>query len=382
MRRRTALLGRMQPRLVLLVDALEVGQGDARDLLVAGALQEALVAGLGVGAQVDEAVGHQPRQRRHDGVEPRVVDVDLHVAHPPRLVDGAHEDHAVGEDGALEEAEGLHAGAAVAAARVLLLHEPRDEHVVLEGVRVARGVRVEGVQDVEVGVAHLLPLVDGLGHDLDDVLQLDAVGDALEEGGLAHGDVALHAEGQVAPRPPAPALLRALARRLHRQQVVHDQPRVPAVHDAHVLAQELHHLLPLAVDVLVVEALLQVLHRGEALLMQQLLVARPDAGHLEQLLAGEAAALRGGHSKPPRSPPPRAPLLRLLWRAPARELPTARGAQRGAWLMRRVAAGARLEAKGPTVLLLLLVRGRGAAAPPSRRAGERRRRQPRRRRRG
>eukprot|EP00958_Prasinococcus_capsulatus_P022783 scaffold3254_cov273-Prasinococcus_capsulatus_cf.AAC.6 len=59
-------------------------------------------------------------------------------------------------------------------------------------------------------------------------LQLDAVGDALEEGGLAHGDVALHAEGQVAPRPPAPALLRALARRLHRQQVVHDQPRVPA----------------------------------------------------------------------------------------------------------------------------------------------------------
>eukprot|EP00958_Prasinococcus_capsulatus_P022784 scaffold3254_cov273-Prasinococcus_capsulatus_cf.AAC.7 len=123
-------------------------------------------------------------------------------------------------------------------------------------------------------------------------------------------------------------------------------------------------------------------HRGEALLMQQLLVARPDAGHLEQLLAGEAAALRGGHSKPPRSPPPRAPLLRLLWRAPARELPTARGAQRGAWLMRRVAAGARLEAKGPTILLLLLVRGRGAAAPPSRRAGERRRRQPRRRRRG
>eukprot|EP00958_Prasinococcus_capsulatus_P022782 scaffold3254_cov273-Prasinococcus_capsulatus_cf.AAC.5 len=171
---RSAVNGQRAPRSSAGARAphLEVGQGDARDLLVAGALQEALVAGLGVGAQVDEAVGHQPRQRRHDGVEPRVVDVDLHVAHPPRLppaaagrwsrrlasacagrcargrthlVDGAHEDHAVGEDGALEEAEGLHAGAAVAAARVLLLHEPRDEHVVLEGVRVARGVRVEGV---------------------------------------------------------------------------------------------------------------------------------------------------------------------------------------------------------------------------------------------
>ena len=51
---------------------------------------------------------------------------------------GPHEDHPVGEDGALEQAQGRGPGGALA-----LLHHPGDEDVVLEGVGVALRVGVE-----------------------------------------------------------------------------------------------------------------------------------------------------------------------------------------------------------------------------------------------
>ena len=56
----------------------------------------------------------------------------------PRLVDRADEDHAVGEDGALEQAQRARAGRALA-----LLHHAGHEDVVLEGVGVALRVGVE-----------------------------------------------------------------------------------------------------------------------------------------------------------------------------------------------------------------------------------------------
>ena len=68
---------------------------------------QALDARLGLGLQVDEAAGGEGGVVGELHGEPGVVDRQLQVPKVPRLVHGAHKDHAVREDGALQHAQRL-----------------------------------------------------------------------------------------------------------------------------------------------------------------------------------------------------------------------------------------------------------------------------------
>mmetsp|Transcript_19275 Transcript_19275/g.36920 ORF Transcript_19275/g.36920 Transcript_19275/m.36920 type:complete len:376 (+) Transcript_19275:506-1633(+) len=196
--RKVQLAVRLEPGLVLLVQRRQIVQAH-RALFVAPPPIEPGVAGVGLGAQVDEPVGHELRVALHHMIKPLVVYGHLHIVHPVGLVDGVDKHLSVAEDGALHDAQRRGV-----LARLLLLQEAREKHPVLEGVGVSLRGAVELVQQVEAGGLprlgashHVLPLLYGLGHHVHHALQRLALrGDAAQERRLAHADVALHAKRQ------------------------------------------------------------------------------------------------------------------------------------------------------------------------------------------
>lgn len=101
-----------------LAEHLEVRGFDSA-LLAAIALSHTPLARLRVCFEVHKAVGHELGAASDGRVEPRVVHLELEVGQLLGLVHGLDEDHAVAEDGALDEA---HAAASWHQPRLLFLH--------------------------------------------------------------------------------------------------------------------------------------------------------------------------------------------------------------------------------------------------------------------
>eukprot|EP00982_Pelagococcus_subviridis_P016168 31457-Pelagococcus_subviridis.AAC.11 len=195
---------RQEPPLVLLVQRGQVLERHP-GLLPARASSQPSMTRLRRRPQVHESLRLQIRTRRHHRVVPRVEQRQLQVRHPPGLVHGLHEDHAIAEDAALHDSQRLRVRSRVSRRR--LLKKSSHEDVVLKRVRVPRRIRVERVQDVErLAVrgrfpalrrgAHVLPLIHGLEEDVRPrgAKRRAAADDVRQKRALSRADVALHAE--------------------------------------------------------------------------------------------------------------------------------------------------------------------------------------------
>mmetsp|Transcript_2030 Transcript_2030/g.6580 ORF Transcript_2030/g.6580 Transcript_2030/m.6580 type:complete len:293 (+) Transcript_2030:656-1534(+) len=270
----------MQPALMLIVEILQVFFINT-GLFTPVTMPKPLDARLRPGLEIDEPVWRQRTVLSNLHRKPAVVNGQLQIPQEPRLVHRPNKHHPIREDAPLENLQRLGRGA-----RIPILLHPRQQHIVLERVRVLLRILVKLVQQVDVlrvvrtaRHLHLLPLLHRLWHNLYNILQFETpVAQDVQERALPRTYIPLH--GQFDPT--------RLGLPLQALQVVHNVSTVRRVSKTNHVVQKLLKLFRVLLAQLVVY-FLQVIHRHDPIRHQQRGVHGPHPLDIQQRLVRHAA---------------------------------------------------------------------------------------------